>query len=800
MRNLILLFCCFFYTIYNVAAQSSSSPNPLLATDGSLGTVFFIAIPPNELHPYATDELEVYISSAYDTEVTVTDYSGSSSHKYKVQAGKVRVLSTSSGELNWGMELQGISEQVEKRAIGITSPKPISVTVLNSKHQTSDSYLALPVSEWGVSYIPCSFYDFNDVRNWAGGFVLIAAQDNTEIDILLRGEGELDGRTLGGTKINTGNHQKVILHKGDVYQVKGDGTSRGVFDLSGSLITSNKPIGCISFHERTTMPNQLENGNGRNHLVEMNYPTDRWGKEYVTVNYTRDQRTTQGSGDVFRVVALDSNTTFTVEYFDAISKQRIGTFTKTIHTAGGIITFTQTPRPMHLISGLSKWTANKPIQVVQYSTSSSFDGNPTLDPFMINLVPVDRYPLAALSTIGSTSAKFPKTHLSVFVATDSTSDSLTIIEDLKSIIVGGKPLWSHPDAQKIPLLTSKIPGTTIYCAKLERDFSTSSLEISANRNVRVWGYYYMFGNFDAAGTSLGGLKRIYKNIEDTKEIDDTDTIPPTITVQKINANRYSVDIQDKNLASTRILIPGFFDYSVGSIIEAANPKNRTQKIEATLTNSKVFTKATFYAEDESGNSARYTLTHTGRILELTKVGVQDSTFVDSTLTIPYSARVLLDTNTTVLGVEIQSISGGVINSTHPQLPFSITEERTFPINITAVSSSPGEISGNLAVITAEDTIIAPIYAVVVENPSTDITIKTEDRSELVVLYSIYGTRIIPTGNWSTATIRDLRGITVRVIQNTSEIPFISVSGMNAGVYTVEVQCGSTVQSAVFVVQ
>ena len=54
------------------AQKKIPTAEQILDVTGSQGTEFWIAIPPNEINPYQTDQLEIYVASAFDGEVEVS--------------------------------------------------------------------------------------------------------------------------------------------------------------------------------------------------------------------------------------------------------------------------------------------------------------------------------------------------------------------------------------------------------------------------------------------------------------------------------------------------------------------------------------------------------------------------------------------------------------------------------------------------------------------------------------------------------------------------------------------------------
>ena len=67
-------------------------------------------------------------------------------------------------------------------------------------------------------------------------------------------------QTLGGHDI--GDVISARLDRGETYMVRGNGRTKGIYDLTGTKITSEKPFGLISFHMRTMIPSECVTGRG----------------------------------------------------------------------------------------------------------------------------------------------------------------------------------------------------------------------------------------------------------------------------------------------------------------------------------------------------------------------------------------------------------------------------------------------------------------------------------------------------------------------------------------------------------
>lgn len=501
----------------------------VLNVNSHVGTEFWITIPPNEVIPYPVSALEIYVASEFDTEVEVYDAGADKTIRRQLKAMQVRALSDKTGETNWTWEIRE-NEQVTRRGIRLRSKKPISVYVINSKTFSSDGYMAIPVSGWGNEYIAAAYYDMREVKRWAGGFVIIASENGTIVDITLRGKGAEVGQTTGGRKI-TGTPFKVTMDAGDVYLVKGDAETRGVFDLTGSKISSNKPVGLLGFHERTTIPNILINGNGRDHLVEMIRPVSSWGKTYASIEFGRKGNNGIGKGDLFRVIARDANTKWTMKNYDKANGNQIGQDSGVLEKAGEFVDLKHSSTPTTLTTGFSLWKADKPFLLMQYSCSSTWDGDQIFDPFMIGVSPVDQFATRAIFQ-SPVDPNFTRHFLDLIVKADVNSPDY--IDNLKSIEVDGIPVWSHPNAVSPKLLFAHV-REGLHFATI--DFSTvaTAHRITSNGKVSFGGNIYGIGQFDSYGWPIGSLFR---------PVAPVDTMPPVIKAVESVCGNYTFEATD----------------------------------------------------------------------------------------------------------------------------------------------------------------------------------------------------------------------------------------------------------------
>ena len=251
--------------------------------------------------------------------------------------------------LDRAVDLDNSLETVETKGVHITASAPIQVYGLSKVLQSSDGFLALPVNALGKDYVVAAYQNTQaGVPELNGSqFAIVSTQPDTHVTITL--------------PVNMGTHFAgvpfVVTLAGAGYTWQLRNTADGV-DLTGALITSDKPIAVFGGH-------RIANINSADlffadYVVEQLPPKSHWGSEFYSVPLaTRN-------GDLVRVIAGTSNTTVTVSGL-AHLLPKPGSFTDFLLTAATAI------------------TADHPILVQQYANSSDYDSVSNADPFMVTL-------------------------------------------------------------------------------------------------------------------------------------------------------------------------------------------------------------------------------------------------------------------------------------------------------------------------------------------------------------------------------------------------------------------------------
>lgn len=254
----------------------------------------------------------------------------------------------------------------EKKAIHLTSTKPINVFALNYSDSSADAALIFPTESLGKEYYTmCYTPIFIMPTSWPNSknseFLIVAAVDNTLVEITP--SVVTDGGKPSDTKFS------ITLSQGEVYQVQSANSQNltGQGDLTGSYIKSNQPIAVFSGSFSTSIPFGVC---CYDHLYEQIPPLQTWGKKFIAVPLKSRY------GDTYRILAAVDNTTV-----------KIGNKPPITLNMGEFYEF------ILLNSESSLIESNNPILLAQYSNSRDYDSaytNGDGDPFMVIVSPVNQ--------------------------------------------------------------------------------------------------------------------------------------------------------------------------------------------------------------------------------------------------------------------------------------------------------------------------------------------------------------------------------------------------------------------------
>ncbi len=245
------------------------------------------------------------------------------------------------------------NEVAERLAVHITADTTISVYGLNSRYQTTDTFLGLPVSVLGTEYRTVGYTKVT--AEYLSSFSIVATEDETDITI------------TPSVSTSTDRPAKqpfsVRLRKGDVYTVSARYESIGACDLTGSHIVANKRIAVFSGHNCAYVPPKVD---ACNHLVEQLPPISAWGMHYYLGMLKERSKYT------YRVIASQDGTKV-FEDSRLVAVLRSGEFFENLNVNRHV-----------------QITADHPILLAQFAQGFN-NGDSVGDPMMIIVSPTQQF-------------------------------------------------------------------------------------------------------------------------------------------------------------------------------------------------------------------------------------------------------------------------------------------------------------------------------------------------------------------------------------------------------------------------
>jgi len=382
---------------YCSSGQCGSSCNLDPKFGSHVGCAFWTVDLPQFPDPFSNPEPEphyVVVSNPGELEAEVT-FEAPGGWTVNVPDNKVP------GNSSVAFEMPVVNVQfsgVMNAGIRMESTRPVLVHQFNPFYNaqvfSNDASLLLPETILGQNYVvmtyPSGIKDplgLFEAQN--GYFTVLAVTDDTEVAVTVRGQVEGNGVVPA---MNIGDTQTFTLQKGETLNIESNVSIADIFsniedkaDLTGSLVTSNKPVAVFGGHEEAVIgvppdfqgnSNQGEEGSGSccaEHLEEQLLPIPNLGTTYLC-----GKSASRGSEpDVWRIQAAEANVTITTDppQPDAnnVTLANIGDFVEIYSTDSFVVT------------GTGK------LQVGQFLVSQEVTDQNTGDPAFILAVPIERF-------------------------------------------------------------------------------------------------------------------------------------------------------------------------------------------------------------------------------------------------------------------------------------------------------------------------------------------------------------------------------------------------------------------------
>jgi len=391
--TLLIFLTSYSISIAGIDVEEVKEKLGMLQNTENSGREFWFTIPPCSQETAGQNFIKILVTSSVESQVVVEVpqkgfYKTRKTVPNSVIDFSLTPVDAQAYQHNARSDMPAPAKVYKGAGIHITSDYPVTVYVIVKYRFTSDGFFAIPITAFGTKYINMVYqepnfklyYDYSGLSSPFTG--VTAAYDNTVVTFKMGGgpEGNDAVPLENGTKLKTGQTTTFNMNKGDVWLAGVDDSEQ---DLSGSLITSDKPISIVSGVHCANFPI----GNSWcDYTVSMELPVYTWGENYFVT--PEMERTYNG---IIRIYASEDNT----------DVYRDGAFLGTIEKGGGDTrdkAYLETrlwpqfvgaenednpPKVAHIGS-------NKPIAVMYYNTGTQEDkGNVNSDPFMSQIPPVE---------------------------------------------------------------------------------------------------------------------------------------------------------------------------------------------------------------------------------------------------------------------------------------------------------------------------------------------------------------------------------------------------------------------------
>lgn len=340
------------------------------------GCDYFPTITNNQLVTKASDfALAVSNTTSFPVTATVTK-SGSTVSTATIAPNSVQIMM-----LPWVSALdQQTTQIVAGGAYRLRTTLPVTVYQYNplqyvkngSYTYTNDASLLLPVNAWSGNYrvVSRNHWVFAGSVDYGGLYTVTAKENGTQVVVTPSPTG---GKILAGAGLASNGSGVVTLNGGDVLQVftaRGGG-SPDTSDLTGTLITANKPVQVIGGHLCTNVPYNIT---ACDHMEESMPPLETLATDYIVTAPLINASSTKVR--MVRIVATADGTTLTYDPVQPGAPSQLG-------VAGSYVEIPLTAADFAIKS-------SSPVLVAEYFTGQD-QGGGAGDPAMALAVATAQY-------------------------------------------------------------------------------------------------------------------------------------------------------------------------------------------------------------------------------------------------------------------------------------------------------------------------------------------------------------------------------------------------------------------------
>eukprot|EP00061_Rhincodon_typus_P016317 g44470.t1 len=358
------------------------------------------------------------------------------------------VAASSSAIINLEPPYMLKGNDVSRKAIVITSDVDISVVVLNTRYNTQDAFLSLPVANLGTTYYVITYNGFkSNQRQFA---VANPGVERVPVTVTVAGLVEYNA-----TEYADDQTFSFVLEPSQAVQFQGE------VDMTGTKIVSAKPVAVFSGN-RCIMLSSAD----CDHIAEQLHPVTKWSYSYAIFPLLD-----KDSLDIVTIMAAENDTTVNVYSIE-----------------GSVNVFLREGSHVNLtVTGGMIVNSAKAVMVAYLSTGGSTSLVQSFDPFLVNVIPPAYF-----------SAHY------VFVTIANFYNYVLIVSSTPAsdhIILDGKPLASF---QTENTTFWDFTATRVYLGK------TASRYVIFHAESLFGIYVYGIARGESYAYSMGGKKNISK--------------------------------------------------------------------------------------------------------------------------------------------------------------------------------------------------------------------------------------------------------------------------------------------------
>ena len=304
-----------------------------------------------------------------------------------------------------GTPIRYDSEEITEKSFHIVSDDDITVYAHSEASLTSEAFLILPTDVLDKDYLVMSYNSdgrlstsASNNRTTPSQFAIVAVEDSTIVTI----------NPSVHTLYNGMNEQEFRLDQGEVYLVQTDIDDNNLRpDLTGSQVSSTKPIALFSGQQRSTIPvGTSGEQSSRDVLIEQMPPVSTWGNNAFVIPFVQAPNTGAEGYDLYRILASENNTEV---YID-------GTFIKSLNKGEFI---------ERELNSASYVNANNPVLVAEYKKSGSVDPDVKRDsdPLMVVMPPKEQFMKAYQVINLQVNNRYTEQYISIIVPDEHTNST-----------------------------------------------------------------------------------------------------------------------------------------------------------------------------------------------------------------------------------------------------------------------------------------------------------------------------------------------------------------------------------------